>query len=99
VAEPENWAGQFTAPVKRQPANGKVEVVRQLTTLGIPPGNVYVYERFQNQMDQCNYAAHLPEGIHSVAAETANRHADNAGYDPFTYIEATSLARTTRGPT
>jgi hypothetical protein len=64
------------------------EVVRQLTTLGIPPGNVYVYERFQNQMDQCNYAAHLPEGIHSVAAETANRHADNAGYDPFTYIEA-----------
>jgi hypothetical protein len=64
------------------------EVVRQLTALGIPPANVYVYERFQNQMDECNYAGHLPEGVQSVAAESANRHADNNGYDPFTYVEA-----------
>ena len=39
-------------------------------------------------MDECNYAPHLPEGVQSVAAESANRHADNSGYDPFTYIEA-----------
>jgi hypothetical protein len=64
------------------------EVVRQLTALGIPPANVYVYERFQNQMDECNYAARLPAEVHSVAAESANRHADNSGYDPFTYVEA-----------
>ena len=62
--------------------------MRQLTALGVPPTNIYVYERFQNQMDECNYAAHLPEGVQSVAAESANRHADNSGYDPFTYIEA-----------
>ena len=64
------------------------EIVRQLTSLGIPLTNIYVYERFQNQMDECNYAAHLPEGVHYVAAESANRHADNSGYDPFTYVEA-----------
>ena len=64
------------------------EVVRQLTTLGMPATNIYVYERFQNQMDECNYVAHLPEGVQSVAAESANRHSDNSGYDPFTYIEA-----------
>jgi Domain of unknown function (DUF362) len=64
------------------------EIVRQLTSLGIPLTNIYVYERFQNQVDECNYAAHLPEGVHYVAAESANRHADNSGYDPFTYVEA-----------
>jgi Domain of unknown function (DUF362) len=64
------------------------ELVRQLAALGIPLTNIYVYERFQNQVDECNYAAHLPEGVHYVAAESANQHADNSGYDPFTYVEA-----------
>ena len=64
------------------------EVVRQLTSLGVPPTQIYVYERFQNQLDEVNYAPHLPEGVHYVAAETANRYADNSGYDPFTYVEA-----------
>src|SRR4029453_13129280 len=31
------------------------EIVRQLTSLGIPLTNIYVYERFQNQVDECNY--------------------------------------------
>src|SRR6266568_2655994 len=35
-----------------------------------------------------NCAPHLPEGVTIVAAETANRHADNRGYDPATYVEA-----------
>jgi hypothetical protein len=64
------------------------ETVRQLTTLGIPVSQIYVYERFQNQMDECNYAAHLPQGVQSVAAERANRNTDNSGYDPETYLEA-----------
>jgi uncharacterized protein DUF362 len=64
------------------------EVVRQLAKVGIPPTQVYVYERFQNQLDNVNYAPHLPEGVHIVAAETANRRADNRGYDPTTYVDA-----------
>jgi hypothetical protein len=64
------------------------EAVRQLMALGIPASQIYVYERFQNQLDEVNYAPHLPEGVSIVAAETANRRADNRGYDPATYVEA-----------
>ena len=64
------------------------ETVRQLMALGIPAARIYLYERFQNQLDEVNYAPHLPEGVTIVAAETANRRADNRGYDPATYVEA-----------
>src|SRR5678815_3514350 len=47
-----------------------------------------IRDRFQNQMDECNYAAHLPQGVQTVAAERANRNTDNSGYDPDTYLEA-----------
>ena len=64
------------------------EVVRQLTGIGVPVSQIYVYERFQNQVDECNYAPHLPKGVQIVAAERANRYVDNSGYDPATYLEA-----------
>jgi len=63
------------------------EAVRQLLALGIPTKQIYVYERFQNQLDEVDYAPHLPEGVTIVAAETANRRADNRGYDPAVYVE------------
>jgi hypothetical protein len=49
---------------------------------------IYVYERFQNQLDEVNYAPHPPGGLQIVAAERANRNVDNSGYDPDTYLEA-----------
>jgi hypothetical protein len=64
------------------------ETVKQLTALGVPLSQIYVYERFQNQMDEVNYAPHLPDGVQIVAAERANRNTDNSGYDPETYLEA-----------
>lgn len=64
------------------------EVVRQLTGIGVPVSQIYVYERFQNQMDEVNYAPHLPEGVQIEAAERANRNTDNSGYDPAVYLEA-----------
>jgi len=64
------------------------EIIRQLGAVGVPPTQVYIYERFQNQLDEVNYAPHVPEGVQIVAAETANRRADNRGYDPATYVEA-----------
>ena len=64
------------------------ETVRQLTGIGVPLSQIYLYERFQNQLDEVNYAPHLPEGVAIVAAEHANRYVDNAGYDPSTYLEA-----------
>src|SRR6266508_3373245 len=64
------------------------DVVRQLTGIGVPVSQIYVYERFQNQLDEVNYAPHLPAGVQIVAAERANRNVDNSGYDPATYLEA-----------
>jgi hypothetical protein len=64
------------------------ESVRQLMALGVPASQIYIYERYQNQMDECNYAAHVPDGVATVAAERANRNTDNSGYDPATYLEA-----------
>jgi hypothetical protein len=64
------------------------ETVRQLMDIGIKPAQIYVYERFQNQMDEVNYAPHLPDGVQIVAAERANRNVDNSGYDPAVYLEA-----------
>jgi hypothetical protein len=64
------------------------ETVRQLTGIGVPVSQIYLYERFQNQLDEVNYAPHLPEGVAIVAAERANRNVDNTGYDPATFLEA-----------
>ena len=64
------------------------DVVRQLMGIGVPVSQIYVYERFQNQLDEVNYAPHLPAGVQIVAAERANRNVDNSGYDPATYLEA-----------
>jgi hypothetical protein len=64
------------------------ETVRQLMAIGVPLPQIYVYERFQNQLTEVNYAAHLPAGLQIVAAERANQNVDSSGYDPATYLEA-----------
>jgi hypothetical protein len=64
------------------------ETVRQLVALGVPATQIYIYERFQNQLDECNYAPHVAAGVQIVAAERANAYSDNNGYDPATYVEA-----------
>jgi Domain of unknown function (DUF362) len=64
------------------------ETVRQLMGIGVPVSQIYLYERFQNQLDEVNYAPRVPEGVKIVAAERANRNVDNSGYDPATYLEA-----------
>src|SRR5258706_4443229 len=64
------------------------EVVRQLLAVGIRPPQIFLYERFQNQLDEVNYAPHLPEGVQIVAAESRNRHSENGGHHPAPHVEA-----------
>jgi hypothetical protein len=64
------------------------EVVRQLVAVGVAPPRIFIYERFQDQLDAVDYAPHVPEGVQIVAAETANQRGDNSGYDSSTYVEA-----------
>jgi len=63
------------------------EIVSQLNGIGVPTAQIYVYERFQDQLTEVNYAPHLPDGLQIIAAERANRYTENSGYDPFTYLE------------
>jgi uncharacterized protein (DUF362 family) len=64
------------------------EVVRNLMEIGVKPQQIYIYERFQNQLDEANYAPHLPEGVNIFAAEGVNRRLDNSKYDQLTYVES-----------
>jgi len=73
------------------------EAIEQLRAVGVRPSQVYVFERFQNQLDDVDYAPHLPTDVQIVAAERANPFArdpgaapghPDGGYDPATYVEA-----------
>ena len=64
------------------------EVVRNLMAVGVKPARIYVYDRFQDQLDEVNYAPYLPEGVNYFAAERANQNIDRLNYDPATYVEA-----------
>jgi hypothetical protein len=64
------------------------ETIARLQKAGIPPTQIFIYERFQNQLDEVNYTPHIPKGVEIVAAESANRYGDNGGYDPAVFVEA-----------
>src|SRR6266542_1747322 len=57
-----------------------VEVIRNLMAVGVKPAEIYIYERFQSQLDEVNYAPHLPEGVNIRAAERSR--GDIRLYDP-----------------
>jgi uncharacterized protein (DUF362 family) len=61
-------------------------IAENLVAVGVPPGQIYVYERFMNQMRTVGYERHIPKGVHVVAAE--ERRGAILGYDPRTYVEA-----------
>ncbi|HZF38727.1 MAG TPA: DUF362 domain-containing protein [Blastocatellia bacterium] len=64
------------------------ETIRNLMAVGVKPQQIYIYERFQSQLDQINYAPSVPEGVNIFAAERANAPHGNQNYDPRVYVEA-----------
>jgi uncharacterized protein (DUF362 family) len=60
-------------------------IAERLLAIGLPPRQIWVYERFQNQLDTVPYAKFLPEGAHIYAAE--NDRGSILGYDPKVYVE------------
>jgi uncharacterized protein (DUF362 family) len=64
------------------------EIARRLMEVGIPAERIVVYERFMGQLDEVNYAPHLPAGVLIQAAERGNRATEQRDYDPLTYVEA-----------
>jgi uncharacterized protein (DUF362 family) len=60
-------------------------IIENLISLGVQPGNVYIYDRFGNQMRIVNFGPHVPQGVRTAAAE--NDRGSILGYDPYTYVE------------
>lgn len=60
-------------------------IVDNLTALGIAPANIYIYERFPDQLESVHYDQYVPAGVHIEAAEMAR--GSLLGYDPKTYVE------------
>ncbi len=65
-------------------------IAENLTALGLPASNIYIYERFDDQMRDVNFPRFVPPGINIVAAETINAGGSGGtilGYDPDTFVE------------
>jgi uncharacterized protein (DUF362 family) len=60
-------------------------IADNLVAVGVQPANIYVYERFENQIRTVPYLKFLPAGAQIWSAES-NR-GSILGYDPKTYLE------------
>lgn len=60
-------------------------IAESLIAVGVPAKQIYVYERFQNQLQSVDYPKYLPAGVNLHAAETSR--SSILGYDPKTYVE------------
>lgn len=60
-------------------------IVDNLVAVGIPPPQIYIYERFLDQLLSVHYDAYVPAGVHIDAIETPR--GSILGYDPKTYVE------------
>ena len=60
-------------------------IVRNLIGVGVKPGNIYIYERFLDQINSVHYDRFAPPGVQIVAVETPR--ASLMGYDPKTYVD------------
>ena len=60
-------------------------IVSNLTQIGVPADQIYIYERFADQMRSVGYEKHVPAQVHITAAEDGR--GSILGYDPHTYVE------------
>jgi uncharacterized protein (DUF362 family) len=60
-------------------------ITENLVAVGVPAKQIYVYERYSNQLQSVDYPKYLPEGVNIYAAEASRR--STLGYDPETYVE------------
>ena len=60
-------------------------IAENLIAVGVPAKQIYVYERFDNQLQSVGYPKFLPEGVNIYAVETSRQ--SILRYDPKTYVE------------
>ncbi|MBV8819264.1 MAG: DUF362 domain-containing protein [Acidobacteriaceae bacterium] len=60
-------------------------VVENLIAVGVKPDQIWIYERFPDQLSSAHYDRFVPAGVHIDAIEKSRRSIIN--YDPKTYVE------------
>jgi uncharacterized Fe-S center protein len=60
-------------------------IVDNVIALGVPAKNIYLYERFLDQLTSVHYERYVPQGVNIIAVETPR--GSLLGYDPKTYVE------------
>jgi uncharacterized protein (DUF362 family) len=64
------------------------EIARCLARAGVAPQNIFVFERFGDQLQDANYLPHLPAGAQIHAMESGNRRNRGlARYDRQVFVE------------
>ena len=63
------------------------EIVRNVIAVGAKPDSIWIYERFEEQVETVHYDRYVPKGVHIWTAET--RRGSTESYDPATYVETT----------
>lgn len=61
------------------------EIVRNLMDVGVPAKQIWIYERFPDQMATVRYDRFVPAEVHVDGIEKSR--GSIAGYDPETYVE------------
>ena len=61
------------------------EIVRNVMAVGVKAEQIWIYERFQVQVDTVHYDRYVPQGVHIWTAES--RRGSMESYDPSTYVE------------
>lgn len=61
-------------------------IVENLVAIGVPPQNIWIYERFEGQLKSIGYDRYVAAGIKIWWAEGRLR-GSLLGYDPNTYVE------------
>ena len=60
-------------------------IVANLVSVGVKPQNIYIYERYLNQLVSVHYERFVPEGVQILAIETPRGSQKN--YDAETYVD------------
>lgn len=73
------------APHIRSSPEVVAAIVENLIALDIPASNIYLYERFADQLASVHYDRYVPAGVNISAIEVPR--GSILGYDPKTYVE------------
>jgi hypothetical protein len=60
-------------------------IVKNVTSIGVPPERIWIYERFEDQLNMVGYDRYVAPGVQIWAAEGKLRKS-LLGYDPDTYV-------------